>query len=425
MGKQGIFNENFKYEIGQIIKAKNGNVKILDRYYGKNRKGYRAKFYLYQCLNCPNIEEINEEKINDKFSCNCCCTPTKKILKGYNDIATTHPWILDYLVVKEDAFKYSFHSDKTILVKCPNCNSEKEMIVKNIIRRGFTCQKCGDKITIPNKIMFNVLEQLNINFETEYSPKWCKYLFKNKLKQGRYDYYIPSLNIIIEMDGGMGHGKENNRNGQTSKESKYIDNEKDRLANEHGIEIIRIDCDYGHNDKLQYIKQNILVNQELNNLFNLNKIDWIDVQNFIVSSRVIEACNYWNNGIRSAKEIALIMKLDRSTITNYLNIGREIEKCDYDPKIASSEAHSKAGKESGKPILCLNNMMIFENARDCCRQSFNLFKVEIGWSAICSVCRGSHNQTKGYKFRYISDLTQEEYIKYDIANKLKELNKTV
>lgn len=423
MGTRCVFNEKFKYEIGETIKAKNGHVRILDRYYGKNRKGYRAKFYLYQCLNCPNIEEINEEKINDKFSCNCCCTPTKKILKGYNDIATTHPWILDYVVNKEDAYKFSFRSDKTILLKCPICGYKKEMIVKNFIRRNFSCSQCGDKITIPNKIMFNILSQLNVDFETEYSPKWCKYLFKTKSKQGRYDFYIPSLNTIIEMDGGLGHGKENNRNKQTAEESQYIDDEKDRLAEEHKIEVIRIDCDYGHNNKLEYIKNNILKNEQLNKLFDLNIIDWNCVLNFITSSRIIEACDLWNSGIRSVKEIAKIMKLDRSTIVDYLNTGFEINKCDYDSKIASSQAHSKSGKESGKLIICLTNEMIFDSARDCSRKSNEIFGVDIGWSAICAVCRGVHKHTKGYVFKYICDLTKEEYIKYNIENKLKNNNK--
>ena len=36
--------------------------------------------------------------------------------------------------------------------------------------------------------------------------------------------------------------------GQTAKESKTIDNEKNRLAKQHEIEVIRIDCDY---DKIE------------------------------------------------------------------------------------------------------------------------------------------------------------------------------
>jgi hypothetical protein len=116
------------------------------------------------------------------------------------------------------------------------------------------------------------------------------------------------------------------------------------------------------------------------------------------------------------------MKLDRSTIVDYLKKGQEIDKCDYNPKIASSEAHFKVGKESGKPIICLTNNMTIENARDCSRKSIDLFGVTIGWSAICAVCRGVHKHTKGYIFKYMQDLTQEELIKYNLINNLEVAN---
>ena len=124
-----------------------------------------------------------------------------------------------------------------------------------------TCKCCGDGVKFPNKFAFNLLEQLGLDFVTEYSPKW--------IGRKSYDFYIPSLNLILEMDGGF-HNKDNKMSGQTKEESREIDDYKDKLAKEHGIEVVRIDCDYYIlTERATYIKQNIL-NSKLSTLFDLN-----------------------------------------------------------------------------------------------------------------------------------------------------------
>ena len=63
--------------------------------------------------------------------------------------------------------------------------------------------------------MYNLLKQLDIKFTKEYSPHWAS---------GRkYDFYIPDKNIIIEMDGGLGHGHKSFMGKITPEESKKID----------------------------------------------------------------------------------------------------------------------------------------------------------------------------------------------------------
>ena len=74
-----------------------------------------------------------------------------------------------------------------------------------------------------------------------------------------YDNYFVYNNkeYILEMDGGF-HSIDNLMNGQTVEESKSIDDYKDTMAKEHGIEVIRIDCYYKSKDRLEYVKQNII-----------------------------------------------------------------------------------------------------------------------------------------------------------------------
>ena len=124
------------------------------------------------------------------------------------------------MVNKEDAYKYTKCSNKKVYVKCPDCGSIKKdkVRINDLYRYGFSCKKCGDNISYPNKFMYNILDQLNIDFIPEYSPEW--------LGRKRFDFYIPSLSLIIEMDGGLGHGKRELRKENNSLE---IDEWKDWL----------------------------------------------------------------------------------------------------------------------------------------------------------------------------------------------------
>ena len=74
--------------------------------------------------------------------------------------------------------------------------------------------------------------------------------------------------------------------GQTIKESQLADDEKDKLANEHDIEVIRIDC---YPSEFEYIRQNVLQNSTLSKIFDLSSINWNKCDEFALSNRVKEA----------------------------------------------------------------------------------------------------------------------------------------
>ena len=130
---------------------------------------------------------------------------------------------------------------------------------------GFSCPRCSDKISYPNKFLRAFLEQLPVeNIQFEYSPKWAR--------PYRYDGYCEykDLKIIIEMDGGLGHGNHKYKSSEIDIGGKQRDLIKDQLAEINGITLVRIDC---INSNFEYIKTNILTSL-LNNIFDLNQIDW-------------------------------------------------------------------------------------------------------------------------------------------------------
>jgi very-short-patch-repair endonuclease/ribosomal protein S27AE len=281
-----------------------------------------------------------------------------KAIKGISDIATTHPHLIKYFKNIEDVYKYKYASSNKVWMVCPNCGEEKFMKISRMTYYGFLCPKCSDGISMATKIMINILKQLNIDFETEYSPKWCKYLFKGKLRQGRYDFYVYFTKKIIEADGGF-HNKDNSMTKQTKEESQEIDNEKDRLAEENGIDVIRIDCDY-ENNRFEYIKNSIINNVSFNKVFDISNIDWTLVEKESTKNLFKEICNIWNE-TKNIEYIHKRLNISKSTITRCLNDGTKLNLCEYDGKKELAKCITIINKKKQIEIFCITTNRKFNS----------------------------------------------------------------
>jgi len=327
--------------------------------------GFNKKGYWFKCLDHP--EHVSELKSINNFTqrqdqeiditCNQC-----------NIIALTHPHLVRYLVNKEDAYKHSYGTREKLLIKCPDCGYEKFMTICLIEKQGFGCSRCSDGISFPNKIMFNVLEQLkNLNkineFETEKTFDWLKFEFNEKLRKCRLDFYfgINSIPYVVEMDGSF-HSKDNSMNEQTKEESKFIDDEKDRLCREHDIEVIRIES---LKSGIEYIRNNIM-QSKLYKLLNFSEtdIDWLRCHEFACNSLVKTACDLWSSGIRDITTIAINLKMCNATIRKYLKQGVELGWCDYNIIEEEAKRVSSMQKRSVVKVLCLNTGEIFNSIKE-------------------------------------------------------------
>jgi very-short-patch-repair endonuclease len=347
---------------------------------------------------------VLESTLLHGVGCLCCCENPLIVVEGINDIPTVAPWMIKYFQGAIDEAKmYTCQSNKRILIKCPNCGAIKKYQINNIYNRHDIGCICGDGYSYGHKYTFNLLTQLNQNFIDNHTFDWCKFYnpFKQKEVSGEYDFVIENKKLIIEVDGGF-HRTDNNMNGQTKEESKFLDDEKDRLVKEYGYEVIRI-SDEGN------FKENTIA--KLQNIFNFNNVNWVECEKFALSNRVKEACDYWNSGVHSTKEIGKIMKISSKTILDYLKRGAEICWCDYNSRY----------KE--KPIINLDDGRVYTSSTNCEKLSIKYYGIKLTQSKISSVCTGKRLTHHGYHFKFISDLTTEEYIKYDIENKLKELNR--
>ena len=209
-------------------------------------------------------------------------------------------------------------SEKRYYYKCLKCGkySDKAVQLNVLVKNLTSCKFCSDGISIPNKFMTNILNQLNIDFITELSSK--KFSGKNYFY---YDFYLPKYNMIIEINGLQHY--EIKHKGRTLEEEQMNDLFKYKCAKNHVDNYIVIDCRYS---ELEWMKENII--KELNEYFDLSNIDWKLAWEESQNSLCIKAWELWNNGF-SISKISNILKLSDSTIRKYLKIGASIGACDY------------------------------------------------------------------------------------------------
>lgn len=282
--------------------------------------------------------------ISSKYNCPCCAG--YQVYKGYNDFNTKRPELAKNLVNYEDGYKYTEWSSEELEWKCPSCGNIMKKKISYVSKYGVTCPRCDDGYSYPNKFIYNSLLQIKnqLDFlDREYRPDWCKYTYNDKDCYGIYDIYFikDSKGYAVEMDGGLGHGNRSYTNSNKNKEELlYRDKEKDRLASEHNIKVIRIDCNYETNDRFQFILNNIL-KSDLVNILDLSKIDFNQANIQSQQSLFIKSVELWNEG-KNIAQIREELNIHESTVTNYLKSAKKYEMCDYSVKESRNRSTSNA-----------------------------------------------------------------------------------
>lgn len=375
------YTANYKYNIGDIIETRTGKIQILDQIKKSN-----GKYYKYKCLIDNNIDFIYEYSLNKGNGCNVC--GHHKVLKNYNDLWTTHPNIAMLLKDKEIGYIITHGSTKSEIFVCPDCGYEKIFTINNIVQQCFSCPRCGDGISYPNKFAFNLLKQLDIDFSSEYKFYNYKFDFYFELNNKKYN---------LEMDGALGHGNKNKLSGQTAETTKEIDKQRDKLVKEHGIEVIRINCKISD---LEYIKTNI-INSNLSSLFNLSNINWLICHEFALNSRIKEVCNYWNNGIKNTHEIAKIMKLHYLTVLDYIKKGTKLGWCNYNSSEVQKNSLKNLNQKRKKKVVQLTMNGEFIKNWESITEVKKI--LNINTSNISSCCKNKYNHAGGFKWMYLND----------------------
>jgi hypothetical protein len=266
--------------------------------------------------------------------------------------------------------------------------------------------------------MYSILEQLGSNFQTQLTKKtfeWCdKY---------KYDFYFETNNekYIIETHG-LQHYEENNNFEMSLSEQIENDRLKKELAIKNGIKeenYIVIDC---RRSELDWIKSDI-IKSNLFKLYDFKNVNWTKVVEFTSANLSKVACNYKKENIKlSCIDISKIMGFHANTIRQWIEKGIESDFFKNDSENSNIDINLiKFKLRHLKPIICIENKNVYKSVVDISADSENIFGEYFYKNSISRVARGQRKQYKNFTFKYVEDLTQDEFIKYNIKNKLQKL----
>ena len=279
-------------------------------------------------------------------------------------IASVYPNIIQYFGDVKYA-DYSVNSKKMATVICPLCQKQHSVSIRTIAIRGNTfCPKCCDNYSYPERLMASILDELGIKFKPQYTSSWTR--------QYRYDFYFiySEKQYIVEMDGGIGHGHKKGK--LTPKESLLVDKEKDNLAISNGCTVIRIDCDYGNENRFDVIRNNI-IKSEMSLIFDFSKIDWEKCNQDALSSRVMKIIDLYNNKTPFVDEIVDILHVSASTVRTVLIQARQDNVIDNGIIMAKNPLkdcpvptfmNKEYQKSPTCPVYCLEDAIAFASTFD-------------------------------------------------------------
>lgn len=319
----------------------------------------------------------------------CPVCANKIIVKGVNDLWTTHPQLAKFLKNKEDGYKHTYGSAKKLEWTCPNCKNIVFHSVNKVVKfNKIVCHACSDNTSMANRIMYNLLLNMNVDFVSEKSFIWGKNKKGNKYY---YDFYIPFKNIIIEMHGRQHYLLPFNDKSRTVDEEQANDNAKRELSILNGFtedKYITIDA---RNSDYEFIKNNI-ISSHLTKHFCFDSIDWDKVFTDSSSSRVVDVANLWNSGY-SPKEIAKKIKASKSGITVLLKKASFSGLCDYSPELALNKLY----ESSSKKVICLETKEVYDSVESCGKH-FEVSPISI--SNVCNITDSSKEKLRTVKKKH-------------------------
>lgn len=405
----GCYENSIAYHIEQELKIDINSIWNWDKnninpYH--TSKGYNGHIWLY----CLNKKYHNYNKQKDLIGYNIICN---NFLKGkrctycgnrkthyfdslgflYHDIAKMIVEDERNGLTWEDTYSIAPKSNKSFYFKCSNCGVEKnkKLTINQITYYDLSCEFCSDGISIPEKFISNMLKQLNIDFITQYKFSWSS--------NRRYDFYIPSLNMIIETHGAQ-HYKDINWKTRSLEDEQINDKYKRKLALDNGVEkYIIINCS---KSTFEWLKENSI--KEFKHIFNLNNIKWQEIWQDCQKSKCVQAWDLWNKGT-DVFEISQVLNVSIPTIQRYLKEGNKTQNVTYGGEKYRIEQCKKknSGKNAynSKSIICLTTKRIFYTITEASKY----FKISD--SIIIRCCKGKSKSAGKYNgeklvWRYIT-----------------------
>lgn len=213
----------------------------------------------WKCSKGHSYEATTAHKTEGR-GCPYCAN--KKVLVGYNDLATTHPDLAkEWHPTKNGALKPTdvvAGSAKKVWWKCPKGHEyQAKICARSVLHNG--CAKCkeGNQTSFPEQSIYYYVKQIFPDAINRYRD-----IFNNGME---LDIFIPSKKIAIEYDGSFYHKKD-----RSLKREKI----KYGICQQNQIKLIRI-CAKNNSDVFNMTSDYTLVEPTLDDCDNTKGLDKI------------------------------------------------------------------------------------------------------------------------------------------------------
>lgn len=222
-------------------------------------------------IHCDIHDEYTEYTINNIFrnvnfcnKCKICLRSLQQHRPKYKNRLTFEK----YLSRLDEVFPKSFYSvkriqngifsmDEIIEITCKRHNVIFNRVARNVLNNRCACFKCNKSISIPEMIIYKTLIDCNYEFEFQKVFDELKIGYNKYL---RVDFFIPSMNLIIEYDGEqhfrpLSRGRNLTETELTSKFLKTQDNDerKTEFALNNNINLERISFTIKNNNLKEHL----------------------------------------------------------------------------------------------------------------------------------------------------------------------------
>ena len=332
------------------------------------------------------------------FICNQCNSIGQYLIDTFGNDAIEKYWSESNI---ENPFSIAKMSNKKYFFKCPDCGDVKYSTVCDWVANPFSCKKCGDGNSYPNKYTREFLRQLSQIHKVEILPEhvfsWSENIGNNFIRR-IYDFVINANNIIIiEVHGKQHyqHGFCEFDGGRTLADEQSNDEFKKNLAIANGISdkhYIVIDA---RESDPEWIKDSIL-NSRLSEIYHFSEddIDWGKCNEVACKNAVHMVCDLYMSGVTSVMALSRQTGYCKKTIHKYLKLGVVNGWCDYNEDYRYCSVM--------RPIQCVENGYVFSSRSMCSHVSQSVFGKKLSIGNLSAHLIGARPTCGGFHFTNIT-----------------------